>query len=83
MKTILIIEDNADIRENVAEILMLSNYKVITAANGKEGIEMAQKQHPDLIPYKDLRESEKEYDRKAAMETIKTIIALGYRIVRE
>ncbi len=49
MKTILIIEDNPDIRENVAEILMLSNYKVITAANGKEGIEMAQKQHPDLI----------------------------------
>ncbi len=49
MKTILIIEDNADIRENVAEILMLSNYKVITAPNGKEGIEMAQREHPDLI----------------------------------
>jgi len=49
MKTILIIEDNDDIRENVAEILMLSHYKVLTAVNGKEGIEAAQKNHPDLI----------------------------------
>jgi CRP/FNR family transcriptional regulator, cyclic AMP receptor protein len=49
MKTILIIEDNEDIRENVEEILMLSNYKVIKAVNGKEGIESAQKNHPDLI----------------------------------
>jgi CRP/FNR family cyclic AMP-dependent transcriptional regulator len=49
MKTILIIEDNEDIRENVAEILMLSNYKVFLATNGKEGIEAAQKYLPDLI----------------------------------
>jgi CheY-like chemotaxis protein len=49
MKTILIIEDNEDIRENVAEILMLSSYKVVMAANGKEGIETAQKVIPDLI----------------------------------
>jgi len=49
MKSILIIEDNEDIRENVAEILMLSDYKVFMASNGKEGIEMAQKSIPDLI----------------------------------
>ncbi len=49
MKTILVIEDNEDIRENVAEILTLSDYKVLTAANGKEGIEVAQKEVPDLI----------------------------------
>ncbi len=49
MKTILIIEDNEDIRENVAEILMLSDYKVLTAANGKEGVEVAQRAMPDLI----------------------------------
>ncbi len=40
------------------------------------------KEHPCLVPYEQLPESEKEYDRKAAMETIKTIQALGYRIVR-
>jgi CRP/FNR family transcriptional regulator, cyclic AMP receptor protein len=49
MKTILVIEDNEDIRENVSEILTLSDYNVISAANGKEGIETAQKQKPDLI----------------------------------
>ena len=40
----------------------------------------ARKEHPCLIPYKELPESEKEYDRNTAMETIKAIIALGYRI---
>ncbi|MCF8449415.1 MAG: response regulator [Taibaiella sp.] len=49
MKTILVIEDNEDIRENVEEILTLSDYKVLTAANGKEGVEVAQKNIPDLI----------------------------------
>jgi len=49
MKKILLIEDNADIRDNAAEILELSNYTVITAANGKKGLEMALQQRPDLI----------------------------------
>lgn len=49
MKTILLIEDNKDMRENIAEILELSKFKVYTAANGKEGVEQAQKNKPDLI----------------------------------
>jgi hypothetical protein len=40
----------------------------------------ARKEHPDLIPYEELPESEKEYDRNAAMQTLRAIIALGYRI---
>jgi hypothetical protein len=40
------------------------------------------KTHPDLIPYADLQESEKEFDRKTAMGTLKAIIALGYSITR-
>jgi hypothetical protein len=40
------------------------------------------KTHPDLVPYWDLPESEKEYDRNTAAETLKVIISLGYRIVR-
>ncbi len=36
------------------------------------------KKHPDLIPYNELPESEKEYDRKSAIETIKAIMASGY-----
>lgn len=41
------------------------------------------KKHPDLIPYADLPESEKEYDRMTAMETLKAIVAIGYRIEKE
>lgn len=37
--------------------------------------------HPLLVPYTDLPESEKEYDRDLAMETIKVVLGLGYRIV--
>lgn len=49
MKTILLIEDNTDVRENTAEILELASYKVLQAENGKIGVEMAQKAMPDLI----------------------------------
>jgi CRP-like cAMP-binding protein/FixJ family two-component response regulator len=49
MQTILLIEDNDDVRENTAEILQLAQYKVLTAKNGKEGVELAQKEKPDLI----------------------------------
>jgi DNA-binding response OmpR family regulator len=49
MKKILVIEDNAGIRENIAEILELANYKVFTAENGKNGIEIALHEKPDLI----------------------------------
>jgi len=49
MKKILLIEDNDDIRNNTAEILELSNYKVIVAENGKTGVEKAIGEMPDLI----------------------------------
>ena len=48
-KKILLIEDNAEMRENTAEILQLAHYKVIAAMNGKEGVELAEKEEPDLI----------------------------------
>jgi hypothetical protein len=38
------------------------------------------KKHPDLVPYDELSDSEQHYDRDTAMETLKAIIALGYRI---
>ncbi|WP_153798372.1 response regulator [Foetidibacter luteolus] len=49
MKKILVIEDNDEVRENIAEILELSNYKVFTAPNGKEGVETALRELPDLV----------------------------------
>lgn len=38
------------------------------------------KEHPDLVPYEQLPESEKEYDRKTVIEALKAIIALGYEV---
>ncbi|WP_456422502.1 response regulator [Lutibacter sp.] len=49
MKTILLIEDDTVLRETTAEILELENYKVITAADGKKGIEQAKLVVPDLV----------------------------------
>jgi len=49
MKKLLLIEDDVTVRENTAELLELSNYDVITASNGKLGIETAKKEVPDII----------------------------------
>lgn len=43
----------------------------------------AAKTHPCLVPYSELSESEREYDRISAMNTLKAIMALGYRIVEK
>lgn len=38
------------------------------------------KEHPDLVPYDQLPEPEKEYDRKTVVEALKAIMALGYEV---
>jgi CRP-like cAMP-binding protein/CheY-like chemotaxis protein len=48
-RSVLIIEDNQDIRENTAEILELADYTVYTAENGKKGVEAAITHEPDII----------------------------------
>jgi len=48
-KKILIIEDDKVVRENTAEILQLANYEVVTAENGKIGLDKANFFRPDLI----------------------------------
>jgi CRP-like cAMP-binding protein/CheY-like chemotaxis protein len=47
--TILVIEDQDDVRENIVELLELSHYKVFSAPNGKAGVKMALETIPDLI----------------------------------
>ena len=42
----------------------------------------AKKEHPCLVPYFQLSDSEKEYDRISAIETIKLILKLGYKITK-
>jgi CRP-like cAMP-binding protein/ActR/RegA family two-component response regulator len=47
--TILVIDDNKDIRENTAEILELAGYITQVADNGKKGVEMAIRENPSII----------------------------------
>ena len=49
MKKILLIDDDSSLRESIAEMLVLSDYSVSTAENGKIGIEKILKEQPDLI----------------------------------
>tara|TARA_B110000503_G_scaffold51820_1_gene83520 strand:- start:415 stop:1089 length:675 start_codon:yes stop_codon:yes gene_type:complete len=49
METILIIDDEADIRDILSYNLKKEGYNVLTAENGKHGIEIAKKNIPDLI----------------------------------
>ncbi|MBQ8022398.1 MAG: Ryanodine receptor Ryr [Bacteroidales bacterium] len=41
------------------------------------------KTHPCLVPYEELPESEKEYDRRTALKTLALICRLGFRVVRD
>jgi DNA-binding response OmpR family regulator len=49
MKTILIIEDNAELRETLAETLRLENWRVLEAPDGRVGVELAGEAVPNLI----------------------------------
>ncbi|MBN1967144.1 MAG: response regulator [Anaerolineae bacterium] len=49
MKTILVIEDENDIRENIIEALELEDFEVFGAPNGKVGVQLARQHDPDLV----------------------------------
>lgn len=49
MSKILVVEDNPMIQEILLERLLLRNYEVVAASDGQEGVEIAQKEQPDLI----------------------------------
>lgn len=49
MQTILLIEDNINILENLSEYLEIEGYKILAANTGRKGIEFAQEYNPDLI----------------------------------
>ena len=49
MKSVLIIEDNEDIRENTAEILEFSGFSVIAVDSGEHGVSAALHSRPDVI----------------------------------
>lgn len=73
-----LIELTEQIAENVHEVW--SQNRINDGWKYGEVRNDANKETPCLVPYSELPESEKEYDRKTAFETIKLIIKLGYKI---
>ena len=49
MRTLLVIEDEAPLRESIITILTIEGFEVIGASNGREGVELAREHSPDLI----------------------------------
>ena len=78
-------DDLLDLTEKIAENV----HEVWAEGRIKEGWRYgavrddSKKETPCLVPYSDLPESEKEYDRNTALETVKTIISLGYSIKKK
>ena len=73
-----LLELTEKIAENVHEVW--SQNRINDGWKYGEVRDDAKKETPCLIPYDELPESEKEYDRNTALETIKLIIKLGYEI---
>lgn len=81
---IILTDDLLELQEAIAE----NAHEVWAAARKQEGWTYgtvrndALKQHPDLLPYSALPNSEKEYDRIMAFNTIKLVQKLGWKLVK-
>jgi len=73
---------------NLVELLARNNHELWAKRRMDDGWSLGEqrddgkKQTPVLIPYEELPESEKEYDRDNAREVLRTILALGYSVER-
>lgn len=72
----------------LAEMIAKNVHEVWSAGRMKDGWKYgeerndAEKHHPCLVPYEELTESEKEYDRNTSIETLKLIVKLGFKVER-
>ncbi len=76
--TILLIEDNLSMRENTSELLELAGYKVLEAADGKEGLDLAKKNKPDLILCDIMMPELDGYGVKRALENMKDLSGIPF-----
>ena len=73
----------------LAELMAKNVHEVWAAGRMAEGWtygeirDDAKKTHPCLVPYEELPESEKEYDRHTSIETLKFIVQAGYQIEKK
>ena len=75
-----LIELRESIAKNVHDVWALQRINEGWTYGEKKNSDL--KQTPLLVPYEELPESEKEYDRNTAYETLKLIIKLGYKILK-
>lgn len=84
LSDVVLADDLTDLREAIAE----NAHDIWAEARIKEGWTYGEKRNdedkktPCLKPYNELPESEKEYDREMAMQTIKLMYKLGYDLVK-
>lgn len=77
-----------DIKE-LQEVIAKNTHEVWSKGRMDEGwrygnnLNYEEKTHPSLVPYEELSESEKDYDRRTSIETIKVILNMGYKIIKE
>ena len=75
--------------DRLAEMIAKNVHEVWSAGRMKDGWTYgeerndAEKKHPCLVPYEQLSEEEKEYDRNTSVETIKLILKLGFKITKD
>ena len=73
----------------LAEVIAKNVHEVWSAGRINDGWTYGEKRndtekkHPCLVPYEELSEEEKEYDRNTSIETIKLILKLGFKITRD
>lgn len=72
----------------VAERLAENTHEVWALGRINEGwvygekLDREKKVHPLLVPYGDLPESEKDYDRRTSLETLKLLLKMGYTFTK-
>lgn len=73
----------------LCELLARNNHEVWARRRLEEGWRYGparddvRKEHPSLVPYEQLPESEKDYDRIMVAETLKAALAMGYKLVKD
>ena len=87
-----IVTDAAELSGEIlalGEALAKNTHEVWAAGRIREGWRYGpvrddlKKEHPCLVPYEELPEEEKEFDRNTSLEALRLIVTLGYRIERD
>jgi CheY-like chemotaxis protein len=89
MALVLIIEDDREIRDTLADVFEVDGYDVTHASNGLEGLAQARQQHPDVIvldlmmPVMDGWQFREEQKRDPSIADVPVVVVSAFRDVGE